>query len=513
MSSTLILIIIALYFCLLFGISWIAGRKADNAGFFSGNRSSNWLLVAMSTIGAPISAVTFVSVPGMVEGSGFSYMQMVLGFTVGQLIIAFVLIPLYYKMNLTSIYEYLNQRFGIASYKTGAWFFFLSKSTGAAVRLFIVCSVLQLLVFNAVGVPFLLNVLLTMLVVYLCTFRGGVRSVVWTDLLKTTCLLLSIILCIFFVLQGGIDFSQVVHDLFGTANAQSNSQIVNSPIVKSTRIFFFDDVNSPLYFWKQFIAGIFVLVATTGLDQDMMQRTLSCRNYRDSQKNIIVGAIVQMIVIYLFLVLGYLLYTYAHTTGISLEGLKGDDVFPFLATGGYFPIIVGVLFVLGFIAAGNSAAGSALTALTTSFTIDILGYTPNTQANSQIVNGQIVKSEASIRRVRTYVHIGMAILMATLIYVVYLLNNESVINTVYRVASYTYGPLLGMFFFGILTKRQVMDKAVPVIAILSPILTLILDLHSAEWFGGYTFSHERLLLNALFTALGMYLCSRPAKKA
>ncbi len=484
MSPIIILITIACYFCLLFGVSWMAGRKADNAGFFSGNKSSNWLLIAMSTIGAPISAVTFVSVPGMVQASGMSYMQMVLGFTVGQLIIAFVLIPLYYRMNLTSIYEYLNQRFGVSSYKTGAWFFFLSKSTGAAVRLFIVCSVLQLLVFGPLNLPFWLNAVLTCLVVYLCTFKGGVKSIVWTDLLKTTCLILSVVLCIVYIMKSGVSL-----DGYGKS--------------EMTRMFFFDDLNDGRYFWKQFLAGIFVLVATTGLDQDMMQRTLSCKNYKDSQKNIIVGALVQMVVIYLFLALGYMLYSYAAGTGMTNEAgqvlnsagevLKGDDVFAYLATGNYFPLIVGILFVVGFIAAGNSAAGSALTALTTSFTIDILNKTIDKDG------------EETVRKTRTRVHVAMAVLMAVLIYIVFLLNNESVINTVYKVASYTYGPLLGMFFFGILTKKQVRDKWVPLVCVLAPVFTLILDLHSVEWFNGYVFSHERLILNALFTFVGM-LC-------
>lgn len=472
MSPLVILGTIVCYFALLLGVSYWAGRKADNAGFFSGNRQSNWFLVAMSTIGAPISAVTFVSVPGMVEASGMSYMQMVLGFTVGQFVIAYVLIPMYYKMNLTSIYQYLNERFGMASYKTGAWFFFLSKSTGAAVRLFVVCSVLQLLVFGPLGMPFLMNVLLVMLVVYLFTFRGGVRSVVWTDLLKTTCLLLSVILCIFFITQAGVGFDGMFQSHRGQV--------------------FFWDMNDGRNFWKQFLAGIFVLIATTGLDQDMMQRTLSCKNYKDSQKNIIVGALVQMVVIFGFLALGYLLYAYADTYQISLEGMKGDDVFPYLATRGSFPIIVGVLFVVGFIASGYSAAGSALTALTTSFTIDILNKTPERGC-----------SEDAIAKARKMVHVGMAVLMAALIYVVYLLNDDSVIQTVYKVASYTYGPLLGLFVFGICCKRRVRDQWVPLVCILSPVLTLILDLNSQDWFGGYQFSHERLIFNALFTIIGL----------
>ncbi|MBQ9339541.1 MAG: sodium:solute symporter [Paludibacteraceae bacterium] len=487
MSPIIILITIVCYFALLLGISWAAGRNADNAGFFSGNRQSNWLVVAMSTIGAPISAVTFVSVPGMVANAGMSYMQMTLGFLVGQLIIAYVLIPLYYKMNLTSIYEYLNQRFGIASYKTGAWFFFLSKSTGAAVRLFIVCAVLQLLLFTPIGIPFWLNVILTMLIVYLFTFRGGVKSVVWTDLLKTACLLLSVILSIVFILRSGVGFDDYQE----------------SPM---TRMFFFDDINDGRYFWKQFLAGVFVVIATTGLDQDMMQRTLSCKNYRDSQKNLIAGATVQTVVIYLFLVLGYLLYAFAAKEGVSLAGadgtpLKGDDVFPFLATGEWFPAVVGVLFVVGFIAAGNSAAGSALTALTTSFTIDILNRTT------------LNANEEQIKTTRSIVHVGMAVLMAAMIYVVYLLNDDSVIQTVYKVASYTYGPLLGLFFFGIFTKRAVRDRWVPLVCIIAPLLTFALDINSQTWFNGYTFSHERLIFNALFTIIGLCCLMKKNKQA
>lgn len=480
MSPLIILATIIFYFALLITVSYVAGRKADNAGFFSGNRQSNWLVVAMSTIGAPISAVTFVSVPGMVEASGMSYMQMVIGFTIGQLVIAFLLIPMYYRMNLTSIYQYLNERFGVGTYKTGAWFFFLSKSTGAAVRLFVVCSVLQLLVFTPLHVPFELNAILVMLIVYLFTFKGGVKSVVWTDLLKTTCLLLSVALCIFFITQAGVGFD----GMFSSPRGQV----------------FFWDMNDGRNFWKQLLAGIFVLIATTGLDQDMMQRTLSCKNYRDSQKNIIVGAIVQMIVIFAFLALGYLLYAYADTYQISLEGMKGDDVFPYLATRGSFPIIVGVLFVVGFIASGYSAAGSALTALTTSFTIDILGKTTD--------NGS---SEQDITKTRQWVHICMAVLMAALIYVVYLLNNDSVIQTVYKVASYTYGPLLGMFAFGMCCKAKVRDRFVPFVCLLAPVLTFVLDYNSQAWFGGYQFSHERLIFNALFTILGLCCLIQPEK--
>ena len=480
MNPLTILIVIACYFALLFFISYLAGRKADNAGFFSGNRSSNWLLVAMSTIGAAISGVTFVSVPGMVATSGWAYMQMVLGFTVGQFLIAYVLIPLYYKLNLTSIYQYLQQRFGMSTYKSGAWLFFVSKMLGASVRLFVVSEVLQLLVFDklAVPVPFWVNAIITVLIVYLCTFKGGVKSLIWTDLLKTCCLILSVALCIYFVLRAGVNIEG-----WGASDM--------------TRTFFFDNPKEGTYFWKQFLAGVFLVIATTGLDQDLMQRTLSCKNPRESQKNLIVGALMQIVVIGLFLFLGYLLYTYAAQTGVTeVANLKGDDVFPFLATGNYFPVIVGVLFIIGFIAAAYSAAGGALTALTTSFTVDILN-----------------KEKAdNLTKIRTWVHIGMAILMAACIYVIHLLNDDSVIQTVYKVASYTYGPLLGMFCFGIFTKRQVRDRWIPIAVIAAPVITWIIDVNSVVWFNGYQFSHERLILNAALTALGMLLLIKPTKK-
>ena len=478
MNPLTILLVIAAYFALLFFISYLAGRKTDNAGFFSGNRSSNWLLVAMSTIGAAISGVTFVSVPGMVATSGWAYMQMVLGFTVGQILIAYVLIPLYYKFNLTSIYQYLQQRFGMSTYKSGAWLFFVSKILGASVRLFVVSEVLQLLVFDRLSmpVPFWANAIITVLIVYLCTFKGGVKSLIWTDLLKTCCLILSVALCIYFVLRAGVNIEG------WTSSAM-------------TRTFFFDNPKEGTYFWKQFLAGIFLVIATTGLDQDLMQRTLSCKNPRESQKNLIVGAMMQIVVIGLFLFLGFLLYSYATQMNITeVASLKGDDVFPFLATGNYFPVIVGVLFIIGFIAAAYSAAGGALTALTTSFTVDILNK----------------ENDAKLTKIRTLVHIGMAVLMAVCIYVIHMLNNDSVIQTVYKVASYTYGPLLGMFCFGIFTAKQVRDSWIPLVVILAPVITWVIDVNSTIWFNGYVFSHERLILNALLTFIGMlFLAHKP----
>ena len=483
MSPVLVLITIAAYFAILFTISYIAGRKADNAGFFVGNRKSTWYVVAFAMIGSSISGVTFVSVPGMVATSNFSYLQMVLGFVAGQFIIAFLLIPLFYKMNLVSIYEYLENRFGLSSYRTGAWFFFISKMLGAAVRLFLVCLTLQLLVFDPLKLPFILNVIATVALVWLYTFRGGVKSLIWTDSLKTFCLVVSVVLCIYYIASDlNLSFTGMVNT------------VVDSDF---SRFFFFDDVNDKRYFFKQFLAGVFTMIAMTGLDQDMMQRNLSCKNFKDSQKNMITSGISQFFVILLFLMLGVLLYTFTAQNGIT-NPAKSDELFPMVATGGYFPVIVGVLFIVGLISSAYSAAGSALTALTTSFTVDILG-----------TKG---KSEQEIVTIRKRVHIGMAIVMGIVIFIFNILNNTSVIDAVYILASYTYCPILGLFAFGMLTKKQVRDKYIPLVAILSPILCFILQKNSEVWFNGYAFSYELLIFNAFFTFIGLCLLTVNEKK-
>ena len=474
MTPVAVLITIASYFLILFTISYIAGRKADNEGFFVGNRKSAWYVVAFAMIGSSISGVTFVSVPGMVGISNFSYLQMVLGFVTGQIIIAFVLIPLFYRMNLVSIYEYLENRFGTSSYKTGAWFFFISKILGAAVRLYLVCLTLQLLVFEPFHMPFIMNVILTVALVWLYTFRGGVKSLIWTDSLKTFCLIVSVVLCIYYI---ATDLKLSFTEMFSTV---SDSVL--------SHMFFFDNVNDKRYFFKQFLAGVFTMIAMTGLDQDMMQRNLSCKNFKDSQKNMITSGISQFFIILLFLMLGVLLYTFTSHQGIT-NPAKSDELLPMIATGGYFPTIVGILFIIGLISSAYSAAGSALTALTTSFTVDILG-----------IKG---KTEDTVRKTRKKVHVGMAIVMGIVIFIFNLLNNTSVIDAVYILASYTYGPILGLFAFGILTKRQVRDRYIPLVSILSPILCFILQKNSETWFHGYQFSYELLIFNALFTFIGL----------
>ncbi|MDR1602916.1 MAG: sodium:solute symporter [Tannerella sp.] len=483
MSPGLILVIIAGYFAVLFAVSFVAGRRSDNEGFFTGNRKSMWFVVAFAMIGSSISGVTFVSVPGMVGTGGFSYLQMVMGFVVGQILIAFVLVPLFYRMKVVSIYEYLENRFGASSHRTGAWFFFISKMLGASVRLFLVCLTLQLLVFEPLHLPFILNVACTVALVWLYTFRGGVKSLIWTDSLKTFCLVTSVVMCIYYV-ASDLQLSPA-----GLVRTVAESDL--------SRMFFFDDFNDRRFFLKQFLAGVFTMIAMTGLDQDMMQRNLSCRNSKDSQKNIITSGVMQFFINLLFLTLGVLLYTYIARRGIENPAMS-DELFPMIATGGYFPVTVGVLFIVGLISSAYATAGSALTALTASFTIDIAG-----------TKG---KSDEEVKRLRKRVHAGMALVTGAVIFVFNMLNNTSVIDAVYTLASYTYGPILGMFAFGIFMKQRVHDRYVPLVAILSPLICYILQKYSESWFNGYRFSYELLLFNALFTFAGLLILTRRSAK-
>ena len=478
-TAWIVLATIAAYFALLFLISWITGRKADNAGFFTGNRKSPWYMVMLAMIGATISGVTFISVPGAVLTGGYAYMQMVLGFFVGSVIVAFALIPMFYRMNLVSIYGYLENRFGLASYRTGAWFFFVSKMLGASVRFFVVCVVLQTLVFEPLNMPFTLNVILTVALIWLYSFQGGVKSLIWTDSLKTFCLVLSVVCCIVYIAKS-----------LGLGLFELPSAVADHP---TSKIFFFDDPNDGHYFWKQFIAGVFMVIATTGLDQDLMQRTLSCKNFRESQKNMIVSSFIQIFVIGLFLVLGTLLYMYAGDNLPMKDGkVVGDALFGDVAWSEGFPVFIGVIFIIGLIAAAYSAAGSALTALTTSFTVDIL------KANEK-------QGEKDLTLTRKLVHIIMSLLMVIVIVVFYELNDDSAINAVYSLAAYTYGPILGMFVFGLASKKPVRDRWVPVVCVASPIICYILQTNSEAWFGGWQISFELLIINALVTVAGLCL--------
>ena len=483
MPTTLIMLVIACYFIMLFTVSYYTSRNRDNNTFFVGDRKSPWYVVAIAMIGTSISGVTFISVPGWVTSTQFSYLQMVLGFVAGYIVIAFLLLPLYYKLNLLSIYGYLEQRFGKKSYRTGAAFFLISKLLGCGVRMYLTALVLQLVLFDKIGISFEVNIIVTMIVVWLYTFRGGVKTLVWTDLLQTFSLILAVVFCLFFVCkQMNFSFSDMVNTVIDNENS---------------RIWFFDDSNDKRYFWKQFLAGMFTTIAMTGLDQDMMQKNLSCKNIWDAKKNVLSYGILYFPVNLLFLMLGVVLYLFAASQGITLP-VRSDEVFPYLATGNFLPQVVGVLFILGLIAAAFSSAGSALTALTTSFTIDIL------QANTK-------NDGKNLSRIRFIVHIGNTIVMALLIYAFRLLNNTSVIDAVYILASYTYGPLLGLFFFGLFTKFKVRDCFVPIVAILAPIICYILSQNSERWFNGYQMSYELLIVNGALTFIGLILITKKSK--
>ncbi len=478
MTPVIILATIAAYFLLLFIISWAVNRRKDSDYF--GGRQTPWIVAAIAAMGAPISGVTFISVPGMVIDKGWSYLQMVLGFIIGYFIIAYVLVPLFYKKNLVSIYGYLDERFGVSTHKTGAWFFFISKILGASVRFFVVCIVLQSLVFGPLGIPFVANVVITIALICLYTAQGGVKTVIWTDTLKSLCLILSVVLCIVFIAK-----ALGVEGLAATVAADDSS-----------RIFFFDDPKSGIYFWKQFLAGIFMVIATTGLDQDLMQRNLSCKNYKDSQKSLIFSVFTQFIVIALFLILGSLLLLYyRNNIGDTAALGSSDNLFGAVVASKGMPVIVGILFILGLISASYSAAGSALTALTTSFTVDILGTD--------------LKSE-EMKKKRKIVHYSMAVMMGLVIIVFNIINNQDAISAVYTLASYTYGPILGLFCFGMFSRRSVRDRWVPLVCIAAPIICFFVRyslLHGL----GYVMSFELLLLNAALTILGLFALSR--KKA
>lgn len=476
MSPIVVIITIICYFALLLGISYVASRGSDNSTFFTGKRQNHWALVSFAMIGAAISGVTFISVPGMVAAKSYSYLQMILGFIVGYFIIAWVLVPLFYKRNLVSIYGYLEQRFGARTYKTGAWFFLVSKMLGAAVRFFVVCAVLQFLVFGPFGIPFEFNVIVTIALIWLYTFQGGVKSIIWTDALKSFCLIMSVVLCIYFIADNmGLTLGGVVE------------KIGSHP---SSRVFFFDNPMEGTYFWKQFIAGVFMAIAMTGLDQDMMQRNLACKDFRESRKNMIVSSIMQFFVVALFLLLGTLLYIYAESAGIQVPE-NSDQLFGIIASHESIPLVVGVLFVVGLIAAAYSAAGSALTSLTTSFTVDIL-------------DGQKKYDDAKLTRVRKLTHVLMSVIMGVVIIVFWYLSTDDAISAVYTLASYTYGPILGLFIFGLIGKKPVHDKLVPVVCIASPCLSWVIQKWLLEAFN-YQTSFELLLINAALTIIGLIL--------
>ncbi|MEA2107156.1 MAG: sodium:solute symporter [Bacteroidota bacterium] len=479
MSPYLVIFIIAVYFVVLLIISYFTSRNADNTSFFLGNRQSPWYIVAFGMISASLSGVTFISVPGWVVDSNFSYMQLVLGYLLGYAVIAQVLIPLYYRLNLTSIYTYLDKRFGLFAYKTGASFFLLSRIIGASFRLFLVANVLQIAVFNQLNIPFEITVIITIVLIWLYTFKGGIKTIIWTDSLQTLFMLTAVGVTIVLISKHlNLNFSGVINT------------IVDS---KHSRIFYFEDFNGPYYFFKQFFSGAFIAIVMTGLDQDMMQKNLSCRNIKEAKKNVYWLSISLIPVNLLFMSLGILLVVFAQKTGIGIPE-RTDDLFPIIATQGYLHPVVSVFFIIGLVAAAYSSADSALTALTTSFTVDIL--------NPKNV------SEKKLKNIRKKVHVGVSAALVIVILIFNAINNESVISAVFSVAGYTYGPLLGLYSFGLFTRIAVKDKFIPIVAVLSPVICMVIDFNSHTWFNGYQFGFELLILNGLITFIGLLIIRR-----
>ena len=442
-----------------------------------------WPIVAMAMMTAPISGLTFISVPGMVVTKGYGYLQMCMGFVVGYFLIGWFLVPLFYKHNIISIYSFLENRFGISTYKTGAWLFLISEILGIGVRFMVVCTVLQLLVFAPLNLPFVLNVGITMILIWFYTAKGGVKSVIWSDLIKSIILIGSVIICFIFISK---ELNLTISNLPAEISAHSSS-----------RIFHFDDITDSSYFWKQFITGIFLVIAMTGLDQDLMQRILACKDYKGSRKNLAVSGIMQFFVIALFLVLGTLLTMYMVKYNIPMPN-KTDDIFATVAFHQALPEIVGILFVLGLVSSSYSSVGSALTSLTTSFTVDIL-------------EGTKKYNEEVLKRKRKLVHAVMAILMGIVIIGSYHLNNQDAISALFTLASYTYGPILGLFAFGIFSHRKVETKFIPFICISSPFISWIFS-YCIKTYMGYNTGYEIFLFNALFTFIGLYLLPKEAPK-
>lgn len=475
MQPSSILILILSYFGLLLLISRLVSKKDEgNTAFFKANKNSPWFLVAFGMIGASLSGVTFISVPGKVALDQFVYFQLVLGYILGYLVIGTVLLPLYYKLNLTSIYSYLGTRFGNASYKTGAWFFILSRTVGSNLRLMLVADVLQTLVFDKLGIAYWITVSITIFLIWLYTFKSGIKTIIWTDTLQTLFMLIAVGVCIVTVSQDlGLNITNL-------ASFVSESEF--------SKTFFFDDISSPNYFWKQFLSGTFIAIVMTGLDQDMMQKNLTCRSLKDAQKNVFWFTIVLTLVNFLFLVLGLLFTEYAIKYNIDAQR---DQLFPVLANE-YLGIGVSFFFLLGLIAAAYSSADSALTSLTTSFSIDILNIEKKYDALKQV-------------RIRKQIHKGFVLVsIVVILSFKYFVQDASVIDKVLKFAGFTYGPLLGLYSFGLFTKWTVKDKWVPLVALLAVGISILLNLYSQDWFG-FNFGFEILMVNGSLTFLGLLI--------
>jgi len=486
MKPIFLLLVIALYFGVLMLISWLTSRNgAGNDTFFRANKSSKWFVVAVAMIGTSISGVTFVSVPGMVRNLDMTYMQMVFGFFFGYLVIAYVLLPLYYRLNLTTIYGYLDQRYGPKSYKTGAWFFLLSKIVGAAARLYLVAFILQTQVFDAWGVPFVVTVIGIILVIWLYSHKSGIKTIIWTDWLQTLLFITALVLIVWQVgIRLNLNFEGMV------------TAIRESP---HSRIFVFDDWASTQHFFKQFFSGMFITIVMTGLDQDQMQKNLTIRTLKDAQKNVVSYGLAFAPINFLFLCLGVLLIYFAEQSGIMLPEVS-DNILPVIASEYLGPVVLGI-FVVGIVAAAFSSADSALTALTTSFCVDILHMKAVSQTEEQ---------EKIDIRTRRRVHVAISAVFVLIILLIEAIGSDSIINAIYKLASYTYGPLLGLYFFGLYTKVKPTDKYVPWVAIAAPVLCVVIEVAMKQWFG-YQVGYELLLLNGLLTGLGLRAISKGTK--
>ena len=476
MNPYLVLSLLMGYFVVLTGISWLTSKNADTLTFFTANRKSPWFLVAFGMVGAALSGVTFISVPGEVNNSAFSYLQFVFGNVVGYWLVAGILLPLYYRLNLVSIYSFLDQRFGRSSYKTGSFFFLISKLIGAAFRLYLVAGVLQIAFFDAFKIPFPVTVIVTIALIWIYTYRGGIKTIVWTDTLQT------------FFLISAVIFTIVVIGRSLNMNLFSMAERISYE--PTSRIFFWD-WKSGNNFFKQFIAGMFITIVMVGMDQDMMQKNLTCKNIKEAQKNMVVFSLSFLGAVFLFLCLGVLLIVFARETGIAIPA-KTDDLYPLIALN-HLSLPVGIAFLLGITAAAYSSADSALTATTTSFSIDFL----------RIEQYEEVKR----KKIKRNIHLMFSALLILVILGFKAISNESVVVAVFTVAGYTYGPILGLFVFGIYIKRQIKDRWVPVVGILSPVLSYIISLYSEELLWGYRFGFEILVLNGLLTILGLWIIS------
>jgi SSS family transporter len=479
MSITIVFFVILTFFGMLMAVSYFTSKNVTSETFFTGNRTSPWYLVAFAMIGTTISGVTFISVPGEVGNSGWTYLQFLLGNFVGYWIVALVLVPLYYKLQLVSIYTYLDKRFGVRSYKTGSFFFLISQTIGASFRMYLVAGVLQIAFFDAVGIPFWATVMFTIFMIWVYTFRAGIKTVVWTDSLQTLFILSSVGLTIY-IISSQLNMSM--------------GEMVKSIEQHPYSDMFDWDWRSKTNFFKQFFAGLGIVIVMNGLDQNMMQKSLTCKNRKDAQKNIYWFSFAFIIANVLFLSLGVMLYIFAQQKGIVLP-TKTDDLFPMLALQ-HFGLITGILFLLGIVSAAYSSADSALTALTTAFCIDFLNVDPK-------------NPNSKPKRIK--VHIAFSVLMFLVILLFWFINNDSVVTAVFKVAGYTYGPLLGLFAFGILTKKQVHDRYVPILGLLSPVITYIININSEAWLGGYKFGFELLLLNGLIMFTGLLILTKKTK--